>query len=112
MGNSYHNGKYCMVPTSVYPWNSCRYTKLNPSLNNTGGKVGICAVLLILASIVIWAYDRGNRGVKVFDWILKIMVGLVVYLFFWCGHQNGISRSITMEEIYPVSFQTYPSYRT
>jgi hypothetical protein len=54
---------------------------LAPELNHTAGKVGICAVLLIVASLVIWAYDKGNKGVKIFDWVLKIMVGLVVVSF-------------------------------
>ena len=54
---------------------------LLPSLDNTTGKVGICVALLVLASLVIWAYDKGNKGVKVFDWVLKIMVGLVVVSF-------------------------------
>jgi hypothetical protein len=54
---------------------------LLPSLDNTGGKVGICVALLVLASLVIWAYEKGNKGVKVFDWVLKIMVGLVVVSF-------------------------------
>tara|TARA_B100001057_G_scaffold206900_1_gene207656 strand:- start:7402 stop:9120 length:1719 start_codon:yes stop_codon:yes gene_type:complete len=54
---------------------------LLPFLDNTGGKVGICVALLVLASLVIWAYDKGNKGVKVFDWVLKIMVGLVVVSF-------------------------------
>ena len=72
---------------------------LIPSLNNTGGKVGICAVLLILASIVIWAYDRGNRGVKVFDWILKIMVGLVVISFFGVVIKMGSAGQLPWNEI-------------
>ncbi len=55
---------------------------LIPSLNHTGGKVGICITLLILACIIIWRYEKGNKGVKIFDWILKIMVGLVVLSFF------------------------------
>ena len=72
---------------------------LAPSLNNTGGKVGICLVLLVLASIVIWAYDRGNRGVKVFDWILKIMVGLVVISFFGVVIKMGTAGQLPWDEI-------------
>ena len=55
---------------------------LNPDLDTPGGKVGICAVLLILATTVIWISDRGSRGAKIFDWVLKIMVGLIVIAFF------------------------------
>ena len=31
---------------------------------------------------VIWISDRGSIGVKIFDWVLKIMVGLIVIAFF------------------------------
>jgi len=58
---------------------------LLPFLDNTGGKAGICALLLTLALLVIWAYDRGSKGVKFFDWVLKIMVGLVVVSFLGGG---------------------------
>ena len=55
---------------------------LIPALNNTGGKVLICAFLLTAAFLVVRAYDKGSTGVKIFDWVLKIMVGVVVISFF------------------------------
>lgn len=55
---------------------------LLPGLNNTGGKVLICALMLGAAFLVVRAYDKGSTGVKIFDWILKIMVGVVVISFF------------------------------
>ena len=55
---------------------------LFPGLNNTGGKVLICALMLGAAFLVVRAYDKGSTGVKIFDWILKIMVGVVVISFF------------------------------
>lgn len=55
---------------------------LFPALNNTGGKVLICASILGTAFLVVRAYDKGSSGVKLFDWILKIMVGIVVISFF------------------------------
>jgi hypothetical protein len=72
---------------------------LFPFLDNTPGKVGICAALLILASLVIWAYDRGNKGVKVFDWVLKIMVGLVVVSFLGVVITMAISGEMEWGEI-------------
>ena len=53
-----------------------------PFLNNTGGKVLVCAFLLIGALFIVFAYERGSAGVKFFDVILKIMVGVVVISFF------------------------------
>ncbi len=55
---------------------------LIPALNNTGGKVLICAFILAIAFLVVRAYDKGSTGVKIFDWVLKIMVGIVVISFF------------------------------
>ena len=55
---------------------------LIPALNNTGGKVLICAFILTIAFFVVRAYDKGSTGVKIFDWVLKIMVGIVVISFF------------------------------
>ena len=72
---------------------------LFPFLDNTAGKVGICAALLILASLVIWAYDRGSKGVKVFDWVLKIMVGLVVVSFLGVVITMAISGEMEWGEI-------------
>jgi len=58
---------------------------LLPDLPLVAGRNGewVCAGLLfLLAAVVIWFYDSGSRGVKVFERILKAMVGVVVVSFF------------------------------
>ena len=51
-------------------------------LDSDHGKY-ICALLLfVIGAAVVWSYDSGNKGVKVFEIILKIMVGVVVLSFF------------------------------
>ncbi len=72
---------------------------LLPFLDNTGGKAGICALLLTLALLVIWAYDRGSKGVKFFDWVLKIMVGLVVVSFLGVVVSMAISGDMDWKRI-------------
>ncbi len=42
----------------------------------------ICLVLLVLAFIVNYFYESGSQGIKKFELILKIMVGIVVLSFF------------------------------
>ena len=43
----------------------------------------ICvAILFIVGAAVVWSYDSGNKGVKYFEIILKVMVGIVVLSFF------------------------------
>ncbi|MGY8689155.1 MAG: divalent metal cation transporter, partial [Verrucomicrobiales bacterium] len=57
---------------------------LIPGLNNPDSNVdefGIAIVLLIVASGVIWLYDSPGKGVKIFENILKVMVGIVVLSF-------------------------------
>lgn len=55
---------------------------LLPALAGTGGKVIVSVVLLGAAVTVIWIYDRGGRGVRAFEAVLKVMVGLIVASFF------------------------------
>jgi len=55
---------------------------LLPSLNHTWGKALACFLILAIALAVVWSYDRGSKGVKIFDCVLKIMVGIVVISFF------------------------------
>jgi len=55
---------------------------LLPGLDGNAGKTGICIALLVLAITVIWFYDRGSKGVIVFERILKTMVAVIVVAFF------------------------------
>ncbi|MDG1896142.1 MAG: divalent metal cation transporter [Fuerstiella sp.] len=40
------------------------------------------AILFTLATIVVWSYSSGNKGVQLFELLLKILVGIVVLSFF------------------------------
>ena len=55
---------------------------LYTGLDNTGGKVMVCSLILATAFLIVRAYDKGSSGVKIFDLVLKIMVGIVVISFF------------------------------
>jgi len=72
---------------------------LLPELNNTGGKVLICAFMLGTAFLVVRAYDKGSTGVKIFDLILKIMVGIVVISFFGVVIKLSTSGQANWSEI-------------
>lgn len=48
---------------------------------HTGNMVVISAVVLVVAVIITWNYDRGVSGVRIYEWILKGMVALVVLSF-------------------------------
>lgn len=51
--------------------------------DGTGATIGICVVLFIAAAVVNYFYDSGGRGIKIFEMILKAMVGIVVISFFF-----------------------------
>ena len=51
---------------------------LDPTVANL-----VCVVILLgLGGTVVWFYDTGGKGIKLFEMILKAMVGLVVVCFF------------------------------
>ncbi|MEM0895801.1 MAG: divalent metal cation transporter [Verrucomicrobiota bacterium] len=45
-------------------------------------KAVAAGVLLIAGVVVVWSYNSGNKGIKFFELVLKIMVGIVVLSFF------------------------------
>lgn len=47
-----------------------------------GSEKFVVAGLFVLAMAVIWQYNSGNKGVKFFEMLLKILVGIVVISFF------------------------------
>jgi Mn2+/Fe2+ NRAMP family transporter len=55
---------------------------LIPSLNTETGTWVSSITLLVIAVIVVWFYNSGGWGIKLFEIILKSMVGVVVLCFF------------------------------
>ncbi len=56
---------------------------LMPGLGDgTGSTIAICAVLFVIAFMVNFFYESGNKGIKLFEIILKVMVGIIVLSFF------------------------------
>ena len=64
---------------------------LAPALDTGGGKYAVAAGLLVVASIVVWFYNSGSAGIKLFEMILKALVGIVVLSFF------GVVAAMTMQ---------------
>jgi Mn2+/Fe2+ NRAMP family transporter len=50
-------------------------------LGATGGKLVPALLILALSTWITWNYDRGGRGVKLYELILKLMVGIIVVCF-------------------------------
>ncbi|MDA9764453.1 MAG: divalent metal cation transporter [Opitutales bacterium] len=55
----------------------------NLGLFSGNGGEYICAIILFVIGVfVVWLYDASAKGYKIFDYALKIMVGIVVLSFF------------------------------
>lgn len=72
---------------------------LFPELNNNWGKILVCSFLLIAATIAIISYEKGAKGTKAFDRILKIMVALIVLAFVGVVVKMGVSGNLPWAEI-------------
>ncbi|WP_417383978.1 divalent metal cation transporter [Gimesia sp.] len=57
------------------------------------GLISAVAVLFVISAIVIWFYDSGGWGIKLFEAILKILVGIVVLCFFGVVLKMSISTN-------------------
>ena len=56
---------------------------IGPAVMPEGQSKAIAAaVILGVCIFIIWFYDRGGRGIKIFEGILKVMVGIIILCFF------------------------------
>ena len=55
---------------------------LIPALDSGPGKFIVAITLLLIATVVVFFYNSGNKGIKFFELVLKILVGVVVVSFF------------------------------
>ncbi|MCB1204955.1 MAG: divalent metal cation transporter [Verrucomicrobiae bacterium] len=68
---------------------------LIPSLDGSKSATwAVGAALLVSAALAVRAYDSGGRGVRVFEGILKAMVGIVVVSFFLVVGRLTVSGSL------------------
>jgi len=68
---------------------------LIPGLNTPGGRVVAAGGLLLAALLVVWFYNSGSRGIRIFEYVLKGLVGLVVISFF------GVVAAMTRAGLLP-----------
>jgi len=68
---------------------------LFPTLDNDSGKMIAAGGLLISSLIVVWFYNSGSWGIKLFEYVLKALVALVVISFF------GVVAAMTKAGLLP-----------
>ncbi|WP_153557834.1 divalent metal cation transporter [Roseimaritima sediminicola] len=82
---------------------------LVPAMNTPTGTYLAAFGLLIVATTVVWFYNSGNWGIKLFEMILKALVGMVVLCFFGVVIAMTYSGSLQWGEIL-AGFIPNPSY--
>jgi len=73
-------------------------------LDTTAGRVGIGALLLPLACVVVWFYQSGSKGVRVFEQITKLMVWGIVFAFACVALGTGIRLMPFLRGITGIAF--------
>ena len=105
MGNRYNHGKHFVVPTSVQSRHSSGYTNL---IALTTPEVGtdLCFILTI-AFLWFEPMTKDPLGEN-FDWVLKIMVGIVVISFFGVVIKLSTSGEADWGSSFLGLFPTFP----
>jgi Mn2+/Fe2+ NRAMP family transporter len=52
------------------------------AMPDVAGKLVACGGILVICIAVVWFYDSGRQGIRLFEYLLKAMVGLIVCCFF------------------------------
>jgi len=52
------------------------------AMPDTTGKLVACGLILLVCVLVVWSYDQGRKGIRLFEYVLKGMVGVIVVCFF------------------------------
>lgn len=52
------------------------------AMGDPTGKIVCCVLLFLVCYSIVWFYNSGSWGIKLFEIVLKIMVGVVVVCFF------------------------------
>ena len=52
------------------------------AMSDPGGKIVCIALLFVVSYTIVWFYNSGSWGIKLFEIVLKIMVAIVVLCFF------------------------------
>lgn len=68
--------------------------------SDTGGNLIAVVILFAAAGIVVWFYESGGTGIRIFEWILKAMVAVVVLSFFGVVVKMTMTGALSWSEIF------------
>ncbi len=52
------------------------------AMPDTAGKLVACGGILVICLVIVWFYDTGHQGIRLFEYLLKAMVAVIVVCFF------------------------------
>jgi Mn2+/Fe2+ NRAMP family transporter len=67
--------------------------------NSGWGKYAVVGVILALSTVITWSYGSGGLGLKLYELILKILVGIVVICFGGVIVKLGMSGTLPWSEV-------------
>lgn len=75
-------------------------------LSGDNGKWAVSGVVLIISTMIVWSYGSGSWGVKLYEWMLKGVVAMIVACFFgvvikMSGTEGGIDWGAVMAGFIP-----------
>jgi Mn2+/Fe2+ NRAMP family transporter len=74
---------------------------LLPSVGTSqASTVGIAVAFFAVGMLINYAYEAGNKGVKIFESVLKVMVGLIVVAFFLVVGVLTFSGTLSWGEVF------------
>jgi len=51
------------------------------AMGDQGAKLAIVTAVLVITTLITWAYDSGSWGVRLYEWMLKLIVAMIVLCF-------------------------------
>jgi Mn2+/Fe2+ NRAMP family transporter len=51
------------------------------AMSEMQGKLIACCGILVICFVVVWFYDTGYKGIRLFEYLLKVLVGVIVICF-------------------------------
>lgn len=95
---------WCMpqfaLANSVMEQNLSPWLYGEQGLGSTGGKMAVSAALLVVTLTVTWCYGSGHWGIKVYEFLLKLMVAGIVISFFIVAYALVSDGQVNLAEVF------------
>ncbi|MFC1782437.1 divalent metal cation transporter [Planctomycetota bacterium] len=69
------------------------------AMSEGAGKLIVGGAILLVCVTVVWLYDKGSKGIKIFETLLKLMVAVIVISFFGVVVKMSFAETVDGERI-------------